>query len=126
MDACHQRGLAVYLDVVYNHLGPEGNYLNEFGPYFTDQYHTPWGGVARLRRPAQRRGAAVLPDNALLYWLREFHIDGLRLDAIDYDQGLFRKTLSGRVGGGGRMRKRTVLGRRFVLIGESDRNDPRR
>ena len=81
MDACHTLGLSVFLDVVYNHLGPEGNYLAEYGPYFTDRYTTPWGpavnfdgeGSPGVRRHIVENGRA---------WVREFHIDGFRLDAV--------------------------------------------
>jgi len=81
VDACHAAALSVLLDVVYNHLGPEGNYLAEYGPYFTDRYKTPWGpavnldgeGSAGVRRHVVENGRA---------WVREFHIDGFRLDAI--------------------------------------------
>ncbi len=81
VDACHSRGVSVFLDVVYNHLGPEGNYLAEFGPYFTDRVATPWGpavnydgeGSAGVRRHVVENGRA---------WVREFHIDGFRLDAV--------------------------------------------
>src|SRR5436309_11780710 len=81
VDACHAQGLSVFLDVVYNHLGPEGNYLAEFGPYFTDRYKTPWGSALNFDGAD---GAAVrrhFVENAR-YWVREFHIDGLRLDAV--------------------------------------------
>ncbi len=81
VDACHQKGLAVVLDVVYNHLGPEGNYLSEFGPYFTDQYKTPWGCAINFDGPYSDEVRRFFIENAL-YWLREFHIDALRLDAI--------------------------------------------
>src|SRR5579883_119349 len=81
VDAFHAAGLAVFLDVVYNHLGPEGNYLAEFGPYFTDHYKTPWGFAVNLDgRGSDAVGRFVL-DNARM-WLDEFHFDGLRLDAV--------------------------------------------
>ncbi|HSB72056.1 MAG TPA: malto-oligosyltrehalose trehalohydrolase [Candidatus Methylomirabilis sp.] len=81
VDACHGRGLAVILDVVYNHLGPEGNYLAEYGPYFTDRYKTPWGRAINYDGEDAREVRAYIIANAL-YWIREYHIDGLRLDAI--------------------------------------------
>jgi len=81
VDACHARGLAVVLDVVYNHLGPEGNYLSEFGPYFTDRYHTPWGRAMNYDGDGARGVRDFVIANAL-YWIREYHVDGLRLDAI--------------------------------------------
>lgn len=81
VDACHAAGLAVILDVVYNHLGPEGNYLSEFGPYFTDRYHTPWGRAVNY----DDRGSDEVRDFVLhnvRQWVRDFHVDGLRLDAV--------------------------------------------
>ena len=88
VDACHQHGLAVVLDVVYNHLGPEGNYLPEFAPCFTDAYHTPWGKAINFDGPESDGVRRFIVDNAL-YWLTEYHIDALRLDAIHgiYDFG---------------------------------------
>src|SRR6059036_3109316 len=81
VDACHARGLSVVLDVVYNHLGPEGNYLAEFGPYFTDRYKTPWGGAVNFDGPDSAGVRRHFIENARA-WVREFHVDGLRLDAI--------------------------------------------
>jgi maltooligosyltrehalose trehalohydrolase len=88
VDACHQHGLAVVLDVVYNHLGPEGNYLPEFAPCFTDTHHTPWGKAINFDGPESDGVRRFIIDNAL-YWLTEFHVDALRLDAIHgiYDFG---------------------------------------
>jgi maltooligosyltrehalose trehalohydrolase len=88
VDACHQQGLAVVLDVVYNHLGPEGNYLPEFAPCFTDTYHTPWGRAINFDGPESNGVRRFIIDNAL-YWLTEYHVDALRLDAIHgiYDFG---------------------------------------
>ncbi len=81
VDACHGVGLAVVLDVVYNHLGPEGNYLAEFGPYFTDRYRTPWGPAINYDGDDSRDVRDFFIANTL-YWIREYHIDGLRLDAV--------------------------------------------
>jgi maltooligosyltrehalose trehalohydrolase len=81
VDACHAHGLSVILDVVYNHLGPEGNYLGEFGPYFTDRYRTPWGGALNFDGPDAEGVRRHFVENARA-WAREFHVDGLRLDAI--------------------------------------------
>ena len=81
VDACHAHGLSVILDVVYNHLGPEGNYLGEFGPFFTDRYRTPWGGALNFDGPDGHGVRRHFIENARA-WVREFHIDGLRLDAI--------------------------------------------
>jgi maltooligosyltrehalose trehalohydrolase len=79
--ACHRAGLAVVLDVVYNHLGPEGNYLNEFAPFFTQSYRTPWGDALNFDGPDSDGVRRFFVNNAL-YWLTEYHVDALRLDAI--------------------------------------------
>lgn len=123
VDACHARGLAVLLDVVYNHLGPSGNYLHEFGPYFTDRYETPWGQAFNLDGPGSHEVRRYLCDNALM-WFRDYHIDGLRLDAIhaihDTSAIHFLEQLSTQVA-----RLERQLGRGLDLIAESDLNDPR-
>ncbi|MBC7326420.1 MAG: malto-oligosyltrehalose trehalohydrolase, partial [Moorella sp. (in: Bacteria)] len=123
VDACHQQGLAVFLDVVYNHLGPEGNYLANFGPYFTDRYHTPWGQALNFDGPGSDEVRRFFIENAL-YWLTEFHLDGLRLDAIhaitDKSALPFLEELAAAV-----KLQTERLGRRVYLIAESDLNDPR-
>jgi maltooligosyltrehalose trehalohydrolase len=81
VDACHQRGLDVILDVVYNHLGPEGNVLDAFGPYFTDRYRTPWGPAVNFDGPSSNDVRAYFLQNAR-QWFSDYHIDGLRLDAV--------------------------------------------
>jgi maltooligosyltrehalose trehalohydrolase len=81
VDACHAQGLAIIMDVVYNHLGPEGNYLGSFGPYFTDVYRTPWGSAINYDGPHSDAVRHFIISNAL-YWVTEYHIDALRLDAI--------------------------------------------
>ena len=81
VDAAHGHGLGVILDVVYNHLGPEGNYLGKFGPYFTDRYRTPWGDAVNLDDSDSDEVRRFFCDNALM-WLRDYRIDGLRLDAV--------------------------------------------
>ena len=81
VDACHAHGLSVALDVVYNHLGPEGNYLAEFGPYFTGRHQTPWGPALNFDGPGSDGVRRHFVDNAR-YWVREFHVDALRLDAV--------------------------------------------
>lgn len=81
VNACHQKGLAVVLDVVYNHLGPEGNYLSSFAPYFTDKYHTPWGNAINFDDAWCDGVRHYYIENALM-WFRDFHIDALRLDAV--------------------------------------------
>ena len=123
IDACHRAGLAVILDVVYNHLGPDGNYLPRFGPYLTDRYRTPWGDAVNLDGPGSDEVRAFLVGNALM-WLREYHVDGLRIDAIhafvDLSAVHLLEELGAAVG-----RQDAKLGRRSALIVESDLNDPR-
>ncbi|WP_019558642.1 malto-oligosyltrehalose trehalohydrolase [Thioalkalivibrio sp. ALE12] len=123
VDACHQRGLAVLLDVVYNHLGPDGNYLAQFGPYFTDHYQTPWGDAVNLDGPDSDTVRRFFIDNARM-WLRDYHLDGLRLDAVhaivDTSATHFLEQLAAEVQRLGR-----ELGRHLVVIAENDRNDPR-
>lgn len=81
VDACHHYGIAVYLDVVYNHIGPEGNYFNPYGPYFTEAYRTPWGAAINFDGPWSDGVREYFASNAL-HWFHHYHIDGLRLDAI--------------------------------------------
>jgi maltooligosyltrehalose trehalohydrolase len=81
VDACHQRGLAVVLDVVYNHLGPEGNYLWDYGDYFTDRYRTPWGEAVNFDGPHSDEVRRFFIENAL-YWISDCHLDALRLDGL--------------------------------------------
>jgi maltooligosyltrehalose trehalohydrolase len=123
VDACHLKGLAVLLDVVYNHLGPSGNYLGRFGPYFTNRHTTPWGEAVNLDGPESDEVRRSLVDNALM-WLRDYHMDGLRIDAVhaivDTSATHFLEQLSFEVKSLG-----ARLGRRLVLIAESNMNDPR-
>ena len=123
IDACHGRGLAVFLDVVYNHLGPEGNYLADFGPYFTDRYRTPWGEAINFDGPDSDPVRAFFIDNAL-HWLNDYHLDGLRLDAVHaiFDHGArpILAELADRVAAFCR-----ADGRQRLLIAESDLNDVR-
>ena len=81
VDACHARGLAVLLDVVYNHFGPVGNYSGMFGPYLTERHRTPWGGAVNFEGWGSDEVRRFFCDNALM-WMRDYHIDGLRLDAV--------------------------------------------
>ena len=81
VDACHRKGLAVVLDVVYNHMGPEGNYLRNFGPYFTNKYHTPWGDAINFDDAWSDEVRRFFIENVLM-WFRDFHIDALRMDAV--------------------------------------------
>jgi maltooligosyltrehalose trehalohydrolase len=123
VNACHRIGLAVILDVVYNHLGPEGNYLGDYGPYFTDRYKTPWGAAVNFDGPESDEVRQFVIDNAL-YWVTEYHMDSLRIDAI---HGIFdfsaqhilfdiREAVH---------RQADKLGRHIVVIAESDLNDVR-
>jgi maltooligosyltrehalose trehalohydrolase len=123
VNACHRHGLAVILDVVYNHLGPAGNYVRCYGPYFTDRHRTPWGDAVNLDGPGSDEVRRFLCDNALM-WLRDYHVDGLRLDAvhafIDSSAVHFLEQLATEV-----RCLEAALGRHLVLIAESDLNDPR-
>ncbi len=123
VDACHRRGLAVILDVVYNHLGPVGNYLPEFGPYFTDRYQTPWGWAVNFDGPGSHEVRDYVVANALM-WLRDYHFDGLRLDAVHavFDESALHilEELAAAVS-----QLSAQLGRELWLVAESDRNDPR-
>ena len=123
VDACHREGLAVVLDVVYNHLGPEGNYLGEYGQYFTERYRTPWGAALNFDGAESDGVRRFFIDNAL-YWLTEYHIDALRLDAIHqiYDFGACHVL---REMAAAFHRQARLLGREAWLIAESDLNDPR-
>jgi len=123
VNAAHAKGLAVLLDVVYNHFGPSGNYTGRFGPYTTDSHHTPWGGAVNLEDARSDEVRRFFCDNALM-WLRDYHIDGLRIDAVhalvDRSAIHFLEQLSTEV-----ETLQAQLGRRLVLIAESDLNDPR-
>jgi malto-oligosyltrehalose trehalohydrolase len=122
VSACHERGLAVLLDVVYNHVGI-GNRLADFGPYFTDAHLTPWGPAVNLDQPGSDEVRAFIVGNALM-WLRDYHLDGLRLDAVhaleDHRAVHLLEELSARTG-----ELAASTGRELVLIAESDANDPR-
>jgi len=123
VDACHGHGLSVILDVVYNHLGPEGNYLREFGPYFTDEYRTPWGPALNFDGPHSDPVRRYFIESAL-WWLDDCRVDGLRLDAVheikDASAYPFLRELADRVD-----ELEAASGRSIALMGESDRNDPR-
>ncbi|MDQ1401761.1 MAG: maltooligosyltrehalose trehalohydrolase, partial [Actinomycetota bacterium] len=123
VDACHQRGVGVIVDVVYNHLGPAGNYLGEYGPYFTDRYATPWGQAINLDGPGSDEVRRFFVDNALM-WLRDYHLDGLRLDAVhaivDTSAVHLLEQLAIEVEA-----LSTATGHHRFLIAESDLNDPR-
>lgn len=123
VDACHQRGMAVIMDVVYNHLGPAGNYLSRFGPYFTSTYETPWGDALNFDDADSGPVRDFFIDNALM-WLRDYHCDGLRLDAVhailDRSAVHLLEEMAARVDA-----LEEELGRPLYLIAESDLNDPR-
>jgi maltooligosyltrehalose trehalohydrolase len=123
VDACHAKGLGVILDVVYNHFGPSGNFLPRFGHYFSDRHKTPWGDALNFDGPHSDEVRRFFCDNALM-WLRDYHVDGLRLDAVhaivDTSAIPFLEQLATEVDA-----LKAHLGRHLVLIAESDLNDPR-
>ncbi len=123
VDAAHARGVGVVMDVVYNHLGPAGNYLGSYGPYFTDRYATPWGAAVNLDDAGSHEVRAFFVDNATA-WLRDYHCDGLRLDAIhailDTSATHLLEEMSTEVEA-----LAASLGRPLFLVAESDLNDPR-
>jgi len=123
VDACHERGLAVILDVVYNHLGPSGSYVARFGPYFTRRHVTPWGEAVNLDGRGSDEVRRFFCDNAIA-WLRDYHLDGLRVDAvhaiIDTSAVHFLEQLAAEVHA-----LEARLGRHLIVIAESDLNDPR-
>ncbi len=123
VDACHQQGMATILDVVYNHFGPEGNYIGCYGPYFTDKYHSLWGDAINFDG-AYSYGVRNFFLENVLYWFRELHFDALRLDATDHILDHNPQHL---------LQEMVVMvaefaeqqGRPFYLTAESDLNDPR-
>ncbi|MFD9433150.1 malto-oligosyltrehalose trehalohydrolase [Streptomyces sp. NPDC060002] len=123
VDRAHALGLGVVLDVVHNHLGPSGNHLPEFGPYFTRTHHTPWGAAINLDAPGSDEVRAYLLGSALA-WLRDYRLDGLRLDAVhalaDTRACHFLEELSAAVDA-----LAAETGRPLLLVAESDLNDPR-
>lgn len=123
VDAAHGLGLAVLLDVVYNHLGPEGNYLREFGPYFSDRYRTAWGEGLNLDGPDSDEVRRYVVDNAV-YWVTEYHLDGLRLDAVDRIVDTSPVHIAEDLGAAVHAQG-AALGRRTLVIAEIDANDPR-
>ncbi len=123
VDTCHANGFAVVLDVVYNHLGPEGNYLPEFGPYFTDKYSTPWGKAINFDDSWSGNVRHYFIENALM-WFRDFHVDALRLDAVhaikDFGPKHILKEMKEKV-----KQLMEETGKQHYLIAESDLNDVR-
>jgi maltooligosyltrehalose trehalohydrolase len=123
VDTAHQKGLSVILDVVYNHLGPEGNYFSNFGPFFTKKYSTPWGEAINYDGAESDTVRSFFIQNAL-YWLRDFRIDGLRLDAVhgiyDFSAHHFLAALKEEV-----LKLANSTSRKLHVIAESDLNDSR-
>ena len=123
VDACHATGLSVILDVVYNHFGPVGNYATKFAPYLTEHRKTPWGDAVNLDEEGSDEVRRFFVDNALM-WLKDYHCDGLRFDAvhafIDLSAVHLMEQISSEV-----ERLSATLGKEFLLIAESDLNDPR-
>ncbi len=123
VNACHQKGLAVILDVVYNHIGPEGNYLGQFGHYFTGKYHGAWGEVINFDGAYSDEVRTYFIENAV-HWFRNYHFDILRLDAVhgilDFSARPFLQDLQERI-----EQITEEDGRRYDLIAESDLNDTR-
>lgn len=123
VDAAHLRGLAVIIDVVYNHLGNEGNYLSLFGPYFTPRHKTPWGDAINYDDKGSAHVRRFVVENAL-YWLREYHLDGLRMDAVQTIQDESRQHIVAEVAEAahqlGMASNRTI-----VVTVETDENLPR-
>ncbi|MBV8301663.1 MAG: malto-oligosyltrehalose trehalohydrolase, partial [Candidatus Dormibacteraeota bacterium] len=123
IDACHARGLAVVVDVVYNHLGPEGNHLPDFGPYFTDRYATPWGDAFNYDGPDSDEVRAFVVHNAAM-WLEDYHCDGLRLDAVHAIVDTSATHIVEEIAGVAVVLSER-LQREIWIIAESDANDPR-
>ena len=123
VNACHDEGLAIILDVVYNHVGPEGNHLQDFGPYFSYKYHTPWGPSFNYDDRGCDDVRKYVMSNAL-YWITDYHFDGLRLDAIhgifDFSPKNILEEIKNAM-----ERRGKELRKDINIIGESDLNDPR-
>jgi maltooligosyltrehalose trehalohydrolase len=123
VDACHGSGLRVLLDVVYNHLGPSGNYLERFGPYFTDRYHTPWGKAVNYDQAYSDEVRRLVVENALM-WLRDYRFDGLRLDAVHAVLDESAVHILEQIATQTRALE-VQTGRGYDIIAESDLNNPR-
>lgn len=123
VNSCHEKGIAIILDVVYNHLGPDGNYIGLYGPYFSKRYHTPWGDALNFDWAESDQVRSFIMENALM-WLRDFHFDGLRLDAVHaiYDNSAIHilEELQNNVD---TLSQQT--GKPYCLIAESDLSDPK-
>ena len=123
VDAAHSIGLGVMLDVVYNHLGNEGNYLRLFGPYFTDRHRTPWGDAVNYDQAGCEEVRRYVIENAL-YWIREYHLDGLRLDAVQTIQDTSTPHILAEIADEVQAFARN-LQREVCVIAETDENDAR-
>jgi malto-oligosyltrehalose trehalohydrolase len=122
VEACHRRGLAIFLDVVYNHFGPEGNYLPAIAPdFFTDRHETPWGAAIDFSGPNSRPVRDFFINNAL-YWLEEFHFDGLRFDAV---HAIFDESEPDILWEIAQTTRRRITDREVHLVLENDRNEAR-
>ena len=121
VDACHQRGMAVILDVVYNHFGPEGNYLPMYGPYLTEKHKTPWGEAVNYDDSFSEFTRRMVLDN-IRYWIKDYHLDGFRLDAVhaieDYSETHILQEIKDET-----EKLSKELGRSIFVIAESDEND---
>ena len=121
VDTCHQKEISVILDVVYNHLGPEGNYLPVYGPYFTEKHKTGWGAAVNYDDAFSEYTRAMVLEN-IRYWLEEYHIDCLRLDAIhaimDESDIHILQQMSSTAKAVGKK-----IGRKIFLIAETDENN---
>ena len=121
VDRCHQKGLGVILDIVYNHFGPEGNYLAKFGPYFTDKYETPWGAAVNF----DDRGCAAarrMVLDSVRHWIERYHFDGLRLDAVHAIEDRSRPHILEEIAAAARELEQK-LKRRIVIVAETDANE---
>jgi maltooligosyltrehalose trehalohydrolase len=123
VDSCHRKGLAVLLDVVYNHFGPEGNYLSFFGPYFTEKHETPWGAAINFDDAGSAVVRRMVLDSAR-HWLETYHFDGLRLDAVHAIKDESPRHILQEIGDAAGEVAR-ACGREAVVIAETDENDVR-
>ncbi|HPU00594.1 MAG TPA: malto-oligosyltrehalose trehalohydrolase [Bacillota bacterium] len=123
VNCCHRRGLAVILDIVFNHFGPEGSYLGKFGPYFTDKYKTPWGAAVNFDDEGCAAARRMVLDS-VRHWIERYHFDGLRLDAVHAIFDCSRPHILEEIAATARELEKK-LGRRIVIIAETDANDVR-
>ena len=121
IDCCHREGLAVILDIVFNHFGPEGNYLAKFGPYFTDKYETPWGAAVNFDDTGCAAARRMVLDS-VRHWIERYHFDGLRLDAVHAIKDHSRPHILEEIATAARELEER-FGRRIVIIAETDAND---